>query len=42
MRKNSWTLPKIKSYPIESGKDWYVWFRFNGGNPKRFSSGIND
>lgn len=28
--KNSWTTPKVKSFPIESGKPWYVWFRFNG------------
>lgn len=28
--KNSWTTPKVKSFPIESNKDWYVWFRFNG------------
>jgi integrase len=28
--KNSWTNPKVKSYPLDSGKDWYVWFRFNG------------
>lgn len=28
--KNSWTTPKVKSFPIESGKEWYVWFRFNG------------
>ncbi|WP_312208267.1 site-specific integrase [Empedobacter sp.] len=41
MKKNNWTEPKIKTYPIP-GKDWYVWFRFNGGNPKRFSTGIND
>lgn len=40
MKKNIWTIPKVKSYPIP-GKDWYVWFRFNGGNPKRFSDGIN-
>lgn len=37
---NYWTKPKIKSYPIP-GKDWYVWFRFNGGNPIRHSAGIN-
>lgn len=28
--KNSWTVPKVKSFPLESEKDWYVWFRFNG------------
>lgn len=28
--KNSWTVPKAKSFTLESGKDWYVWFRFNG------------
>lgn len=28
--KNSWTTPKVKSFPLESGKEWYVWFRFNG------------
>lgn len=28
--KNSWTNPKVKTFPLESGKDWYVWFRFNG------------
>lgn len=28
--KNNWTTPKVKSFPLESGKDWYVWFRFNG------------
>ena len=42
MEKNVWTNPKIKTYSIESGKDWYVWFRYNGGNPKRFSTGINE
>lgn len=39
--KNKWTIPKVKSYPIESGKQWYVWFRFNGGNPIRVKEGIN-
>ncbi|CAA7194561.1 hypothetical protein CHRY9293_00873 [Chryseobacterium potabilaquae] len=28
--KNSWTIPKVKSYPLETEKEWYVWFRFNG------------
>lgn len=28
--KNSWTIPKVKSYPLETGKEWYIWFRFNG------------
>lgn len=40
MKKNKWTEPKIKAYP-DLSKDWYVWFRFNGGNPKRYSFGIN-
>ncbi|MCG7280211.1 hypothetical protein MHJ94_02750 [Chryseobacterium taklimakanense] len=35
------TIPKLKSYPLESGKDWYVWFRYEGGNPIRISEGIN-
>lgn len=39
--KNRFTTPKVKSYPIESGKDWYVWFRFNNGNPIRIKEGIN-
>lgn len=39
--KNRFTTPKVKSYSIESGKDWYVWFRFNGGNPIRIKEGIN-
>lgn len=41
------TEPKIKTYPIfnpdgSKGKKWYVWFRINGGNPHRYSDGIND
>lgn len=28
--KNSWTTPKLKSFPLETDKEWYVWFRFNG------------
>ena len=39
--KNRFTTPKVKSYSIESGKDWYVWFRFNNGNPIRIKEGIN-
>lgn len=39
--KNTWTTPKIKTYPIESGKEWYVWFRFNNGNPIRVKFGLN-
>lgn len=39
--KNSWTSPKLKAYPIETGKDWYVWFRYNGGNPIRIKLGLN-
>ncbi len=39
--KNYWTTPKVKSYPLESGKEWYVWFRFNGGNPTRVRLGLN-
>lgn len=35
------TIPKLKTYPLESGKDWYVWFRYQGGNPIRISEGIN-
>lgn len=35
------SIPKLKSYPIETGKDWYVWFRYQGGNPIRISEGIN-
>ena len=38
--KNSWTTPKVKSYSIESGKEWYVWFRFNG-ILKMVKTGIN-
>jgi integrase len=38
--KNSWTTPKIKIFPLESGKDWYVWFRFNGV-VKFVKTGIN-
>lgn len=38
--KNSWTTPKVKSFPIESGKEWYVWFRFNG-IPKFVKTGLN-
>ncbi|MCT7905139.1 Tyrosine recombinase XerD [Candidatus Ornithobacterium hominis] len=45
-KKNYWTEPKIKKYPLinpdgTNGKNWYVWFRFNGGNPHRFSLDIN-
>ena len=41
------TNPKIKTYPIfnpdgTKGKNWYVWFRIDGGNPHRYSEGIND
>lgn len=39
--KNTWTVPKVKSYPLETGIDWYVWFRFNGGNPIRVRTGLN-
>lgn len=39
--KNRFTTPKVKSYPLESGKEWYVWFRFNGGNPIRIKTGLN-
>lgn len=39
--KNTWTTPKVKTYPLESGKDWYVWFRYNGGNPIRVKIGLN-
>lgn len=38
--KNTFTIPKVKAYPIESGKEWYVWFRFNGGNPIRVKDGL--
>ena len=39
--KNRWTIPKLKIYPLESGKEWYVWFRFNGGNPIRVKEDLN-
>ncbi|WP_018675656.1 tyrosine-type recombinase/integrase [Riemerella columbina] len=39
--KNYWTQPKVTAYPLDSGKDWYVWFRFNGGNPIRIKKGLN-
>ncbi len=39
--KDKWTKPKLKTYPLESGKDWYVWFRFNGGNPIRVKEDLN-
>lgn len=39
--KNRFTIPKVKSYPEDSNKDWYVWFRFNNGNPIRIKEGIN-
>ncbi|UIS73939.1 hypothetical protein CRP12_000071 [Riemerella phage vB_RanS_CRP12] len=39
--ENYWTNPKVKHYPLETGKDWYVWFRFNGGNPIRVKQGLN-
>ena len=39
--KNIWTIPKVKTYPPESKKEWYVWFRFNKGNPIRIKDGIN-
>lgn len=39
--KNRFTTPKLKSYPIESRKQWYVWFRFEGGNPIRVKEGLN-
>lgn len=38
--KNSWTMPKVKSFPLETEKEWYVWFRFNG-EPKFVKTGIN-
>ncbi len=28
--KNYWTIPKLKTYPEYSDKEWYIWFRFNG------------
>lgn len=37
--KNSWTIPKVKAFPLETGKDWYVWFRFNG-KPKFIKTGL--
>lgn len=40
--KNRWTTPKLKTYTLESGKEWYVWFRFNGGNPIRVKDGLKD
>ncbi|WNI34727.1 site-specific integrase [Chryseobacterium sp. SG20098] len=40
--KNRWTTPKLKTYPLESGKEWYVWFRFNGGNPIRVKEGLKE
>lgn len=39
--KNTWTIPKVKSYPPGIDKKWYVWFRFNGGNPIIISYGLN-
>ncbi len=39
--KNNWTQPKLKTYPPDSDKEWYVWFRFNGGNPIRVKDGLN-
>lgn len=39
--KNYWTEPKIKTYPPESTKPWYIWFRFNGGNPIIIRHGLN-
>ncbi|NHW58701.1 integrase, partial [Escherichia coli] len=38
--ENIFTEPKVKSFPIESGKDWYVWFRFNK-KPYFVKQGIN-
>lgn len=35
------SIPKLKTYPLESGKDWYVWFRYKGGNPIRIFEGLN-
>lgn len=29
-KTNTWTIPKVKAYPKEINKEWYVWFRFNG------------
>lgn len=29
-KTNTWTIPKVKAYPKDSNKEWYVWFRFNG------------
>lgn len=37
--KNSWTVPKVKSFPLETGKEWYVWFRFNN-SPKFVKTGL--
>ncbi|QIY82581.1 site-specific integrase [Chryseobacterium sp. NEB161] len=37
--KNSWTVPKVKSFPLETGKEWYVWFRFNN-LPKFVKTGL--
>lgn len=39
--KNIFTEPKIKSFPLESGKDWYIWFRFNH-KPYFFKQGLNE
>lgn len=38
--KNSWTIPKLKSYPENSEQEWYVWFRFNN-KPVMVKKGIN-
>ncbi len=38
--KNYWTTPKLKAYPENSDKEWYVWFRFNG-KPVQRKKGIN-
>lgn len=39
--KNHYTEPKLAKFPLETGKRWYVWFRFNGGNPIRIYTGLN-
>ena len=39
--QNKYSIPKLKTYPLESGKPWFVWFRFNGGNPIRIKEYIN-
>ncbi|OPC76139.1 hypothetical protein BAZ12_19210 [Elizabethkingia miricola] len=40
--KSRFTVPKLATFPIESGERWFVWFRYEGiKNPIKIYKGIN-